>query len=170
MRRSPQLMGTPLTFLSPRRERMGESRTGTAWTFRHSCYWRRIQKFMSGVKQNDESSEGVWTQLLAANWWLLFVWPRAARGISASQSVAQKVDTYNVLIPILILVLVVVWPKDARGTSVSQDVAQNVFFFTKAGSCCQQYHWRTVYELFLKFCLFRWDVCASTCWNCLRQG
>ena len=95
---------------------------------------------MSGVKQNDESSEGVWTQLLAANWWLLFAWLRAAREISASQSVAQKVDTYSVLIPILILVLVVVWPKDARGTSVSQDVAQNVFFFTKAGSCCQQYH------------------------------
>ena len=30
---------------------------------------------------------------MAANWWRLFAWPRAVRGISASQSVALKVGT-----------------------------------------------------------------------------
>ena len=38
-------------------------------------------------------TKGVWTQWMAANWWRLFAWPRAARGISASQSVALKVST-----------------------------------------------------------------------------
>ena len=35
----------------------------------------------------------MWTQWRVANWWRLFAWPRAARGISASQSVALKVGT-----------------------------------------------------------------------------
>ena len=35
----------------------------------------------------------MWTQWRVANWWPLFAWPRAARGISASQSVALKVGT-----------------------------------------------------------------------------
>ena len=52
---------------------------------------------MLSEKQNHESTEGVWTQLLAANWWLLFAWLRAARGTSASQSVAHKVGTFTTL-------------------------------------------------------------------------
>ena len=52
---------------------------------------------MLSVKENHESTEGVWTQLLAANWWRLFAWLKAAKETSASQNVAQKVGTITAL-------------------------------------------------------------------------